>query len=111
VVKLGATPEEREQIVLANAAPDAVSLCSAGESGLIISLCNQNISLEPDGKGLVLHTYYADGSQDVVYDNLTTGASQKILPVASQASVQLPGWSNMSARGGTTALTSYALCA
>jgi Tol biopolymer transport system component len=110
VIKLGATPEEKEQVVLANAAPDATSLCSASEVGLIIALCNQNISLEPDGKGLVLHTYYADGSQDVVYDNLATGTSQKILPVARQSSVQLPGWSNIAARS-TTAQASYALCA
>lgn len=110
VIKMGATPEEQEKVVLSNAAPGATSLCEPAPLGMITALCNQDIALEPYGHGLLLHAYYADGSHSLVYDNLAAGTSQKIFSLGSGVNVQLPGWSKISA--GTTGLvSSLAQCA
>ena len=109
VIKLGATSAQQSQVVFANAAPQASALCPKQKSASI-GLCDQNIALDPDGQGLLLHTYYADGSHGLVYDNLATGTSQKIQSLASNTDVQLSGWSKI-ATGQTSVAEPVALCA
>ena len=92
LIKLGATPQQKDQLVLANAAPGAISLCGPAQMVTLIALCTQNIALDPYGRGLLVHAYYADGSHSLIYDDLTTGTSHRIMTLASNVSVQLPGW-------------------
>jgi hypothetical protein len=108
VIKLGVPPQQQEQVVFSDAAPHATSFCSPSGTALIIQLCAPNIALEPHGRGLLLHAYYADGSHSLVYDNLLTGTSQKILSLAADAQVQLPGWSKLSPK--KTANLQFSLC-
>jgi len=96
IIKLGVTPNVPEKLVLADAAPGAVSLCDLPDLVAVIKACDQNIALAPYGHGLLLHAYYANGTSGLVYDNLDTGASQLIRSLPASASVQLPGWSRMS---------------
>jgi hypothetical protein len=96
VIKSG-VGSEKEQVVIADAAPQATSLCEPAKTLMIIDLCYQNVTLAPDGHGLLLHAYYADGSHSLVYDDLAAGTSRKILNLESNASVQLPGWSQIAA--------------
>ena len=96
VSKLGATPGMREQVMLSDAAPGAVSLCGIADLEAVVKLCDQNIALAPYGHGLLLHAWYANGTNSLVYDNLDTGASRVIRNLSSGTSVQLPGWSKMS---------------
>lgn len=97
VIRLGTTPAQAEHVLLANAAPGAISLCGAAGVVAIIQLCAGSIALEPSGRGLLLHAYYANGSHGLVYDNLETGASRTVLTLPTDATVQLPGWSKMAA--------------
>jgi hypothetical protein len=111
-IRLTTTLPEQSQVVLADAAPDAASLCLQAQSLTLIALCDQNIALAPSGRGLLLHTYYADGSHSLVYDDLTTGVSRKIKDLASGTTVQLPGWSKISSGQAQTSFTLPAtLCA
>ncbi len=110
VVKLGATANQPEQVVLADVAPQTTSLCGPASRGNIIALCDQNIALAPYGHGLLIHAYYADGSHSLVYDDLTTGTSRKVFPLPANATVQLPGWSRMST-STTAAVAPSTLCA
>lgn len=110
VIKLGTTTRQPEQVVLANVAPQATSLCGSASVASIIALCNQNIALAPYGHDLLIHAYYADGSHSLVYDDLTTGTSRKIFQVPAHATVQLPGWSRMST-SATASAEPLALCA
>jgi hypothetical protein len=97
VIQMGATPAQPERVVFTDAAPGAISLCSADDKlTAAIAICDGNIALEPYGHGLLLHAYYANGSHSLVYDNLVTGSSRTILSLPVNASVQLPGWSKMS---------------
>ncbi len=96
VVQLGATPTQPEHVVLADAAPGAVSLCGPDGERAVIALCAQNIALEPDGQGLLLHVYYANGEHSLVYDDLATGTSRLLRSLPTNAGVQLPGWSKLS---------------
>lgn len=95
VIKLGATAQKQEQVILADAAPHATSLCGPAGEITIILLCDQNIALSPYGHGLLLHAYYANGSHNLVYDDLTNGTSHTIYSVPEHTTVQLPGWSRM----------------
>jgi hypothetical protein len=96
VIKLGATAKEQDKVIFADAAPGAVSLCGLPDLVAVIKVCDQNIALAPYGHGLLLHAYYADGTNGLVYDNLDTGLSQIIRTLPASTSVQLPGWSKMS---------------
>lgn len=108
VVQLGATPTQPEHVVLADAAPGAVSLCGPDGETTIIALCAQNIALEPDGHGLLLHVYYANGEHSLVYDDLATGTSRTLRSLPTNAGVQLPGWSKISTPA--TSLNSQTAC-
>jgi hypothetical protein len=96
VIQMGATPGAPEHVVLADAAPGATSLCGPSGTLAIIAVCDQNAALQPYGNGLLLHAYYANGSQSLVYDDLLAGTSHAIRSLAADASVQLPGWSKLS---------------
>jgi hypothetical protein len=95
VIQMGATPGAPEHVVLANAAPGATSLCGPSGAIAIIAVCDQNAALQPYGNGLLLHAYYSNGSQSLVYDDLLAGTSHAIRSLPSDASVQLPGWSKL----------------
>jgi hypothetical protein len=97
IVRLGRPPAQKEHVLLANAAPGAISLCDAGRLVAVIQMCDGNVALEPYGQGLLLHAYYANGSHSLIYDNLVTGTSRTILKLPTDTTVQLPGWSTMSA--------------
>lgn len=102
VIKLGTTPGAPEQMVLADAAPHATSLCGPAAQVAVIQLCDRSIALSPYGHGLLLHAYYANGSHSLVYDNLTTGSSRSIFNLPADSNVQLPGWSKWSASHAAT---------
>jgi hypothetical protein len=96
VIQMGATPGAPEHVVLSDAAPGATSLCGPSGTLAIIAVCDQNAALQPYGNGLLLHAYYANGSQGLVYDDLLAGTSHVIRSLPADASVQLPGWSKLS---------------
>lgn len=111
VIKMGMTPSAPMKVILANAAPGAVSLCGFPDLIAVVKVCDQNIALAPYGHGLLLHASYANGTSNLVYDNLDTGTSQVIRSLPANASVQLPGWSRMSlASTAAAALSSQAAC-
>ncbi len=111
VLKIGTSPGGQEQVVMSDVAPYAVSLCGPSVNTTVIVLCDANIALSPYGRGLLLHSYYADGSHGLVYDDLTTGTSHKIFNLPGGASVQLPGWSKWSDAASPTSSAVTALCA
>ncbi|HEY0754591.1 MAG TPA: hypothetical protein VGD98_11555 [Ktedonobacteraceae bacterium] len=96
VSKLGIAPGAAEKIIFADAAPGAVSLCGLPELVAVLRVCAQNIALAPFGHGLLLNAYNADGTSNLLYDNLATGTSQIIRSLSAGTGVQLPGWSTMS---------------
>jgi len=103
VVKLGATPQQAETVVMADAAPGAVSLCDANEQNGGTPICTGNTALSPGGFGLILHAYYADGSSQVIYDDLAKGKSRVLVALAKQQiGVQLPGWDQIAVPGAPT---------
>jgi hypothetical protein len=100
VVKLGATPQQAETVVMPDAAPGAVSLCDASEQNGGTPICADNAALAPGGSGLILHAYYADGSSQVIYDDLAKGKSRVLVALAKQQiGVQLPGWDQIAVPG------------
>lgn len=95
VIQMGVTSARPERVLLANAAPGAISLCRSGEFVAAVEMCDGSVALEPYGHGLLLHAYYANGSHSLVYDNLVTGSSRTILTLPANTTVQLPGWSRI----------------
>lgn len=103
VVKLGATPQQAETVLMADAAPGAISLCDASEQNGGTPICTGNTALAPGGSGLILHVYYADGTSQVIYDDLAKGKSRVLVALAKQQiSVQLPGWDQIAVPGAPT---------
>lgn len=95
VVKLGAT-KQQDQVVLADAAPGAVSLCDTAGSGSGADLiCDKDIALSPYGRGLVVQGTYADGSHKGWSTDLTTGKQLELRLSATGAPVQLIGWDKL----------------
>lgn len=111
VIQLGATHTQPARVLFSDAAPGAVSLCGPEKGSTTIELCDQNIALEPYGHGLVLHVYYANGSHNLIYDNLVTNTTHTILDLTANTDVQLPGWSRMSAVPTAFAGETMSLCA
>ena len=100
VVRLGANPQQAETVVMADAAPGAVSLCDASEQNGGAPICNGNVALSPGGSGLLLHVYYAHNSSQVIYDDLARGTSRVLVALAKQnIGVQLPGWDKLAVPG------------
>jgi hypothetical protein len=100
VVKLGATPQQHETVVMTAAAPGAISLCDPNEQNGGTAICNNNVALSPYGYGLLLHAYYPDGSSQILYDDLTNGKSHVLVALGKQnIGVQLPGWDQLPVPG------------
>jgi hypothetical protein len=109
VLKLGTTSATPARVVMADAAPGAVSLCPLPDLVGVIKVCDQNITLAPNGHGLLLNALYANGTSGLVYDNLDTGTSHVVRSLPAGTSVQLPGWSRISpVNTASAAVTSLA---
>ena len=85
------------QLVLDDAAPGASSLCSPGATTII---CDSNIAFAPNGHGLIVNAFYADGSQRVWFDDLTSRTHRLILKLNASMKVQLPGWDRIPVTSG-----------
>lgn len=88
VIKYAASGEQF-QIVVDDAAPQAISLCGAEVAA---PMCDGNVVLAPSGHGLVVNAFYPDGYQRVWFDDLATGKKSLLMKLASDMHVQLPGW-------------------
>ncbi len=103
VLKLGTTSSATAQVIMADAAPGAVSLCPLPDLVGVIKVCDQNITLAPNGHGLLLSALSANGTSSLVYDNLDAGTSQVVRNLPAGTSVQLPGWSKISLTNAASA--------
>ncbi len=95
-LKVGTTVD---QVLVANVAPGAVSLCAPEVSapGMPI-LCDASIALAPYGHALVVQATFADNTSKLWATDIITG-KQQILQVGAGGSlatpVQLLGWDRM----------------
>jgi hypothetical protein len=98
VVKLGATLAQ-DQVIFANAAPGAVSLCTRGEAppDPSLAICSDQVAFAPYGHAIEVQATFADGTNKVWNTNLITG-KQFILQVGHGAGtpVTLLGWDRVS---------------
>lgn len=95
VVKLGATPSQ-DQVMMADAAPGAASLCSSADAQNIYNMCDNSIALAPYGHALIVQGTYADGTNKVWSDDLTTGKQFILQPgLGEKVPVQLLGWDRL----------------
>ncbi len=91
VVKLGATPQQ-DQVLLANAAPGAISLCPA-RMNVPNQICDNFIAMAPYGHALIVQGTGADGTYHVWSDDLATNKQTELYPSPNnRTAVQLPGW-------------------
>jgi hypothetical protein len=93
VVALGATAPQ-DQVILADAAPQAVSLCPVEN----VLICQINVALAPDGHALAVAGILADGSTMVWSDDLTTGKGLTLLTkpkLRSGIPAQVIGWDRL----------------
>jgi hypothetical protein len=88
VIKYAASGEQF-QVVVDDAAPQAISLCGPE---VAVPMCDGNVVLAPSGHGLVVNAFYPDGYQRVWFDDLATGKKSLLMKLASDMHVQLPGW-------------------
>jgi hypothetical protein len=97
-LKIAATPQS-DQILIANAAPGATSLCPppASSPGTPI-LCDASIALAPNAYALVVQATFADNTSKLWSTDIITG-KQHILQVGTAgnlpAPVQLLGWDRL----------------
>jgi hypothetical protein len=96
VVELGATAQQ-DQVVFADAAPGAVSLCNSAAIAAANLICDHNIALAPLGHALIVQATYADGSIKVWSDDVTTGNRLLLQTPAKGSPVQLIGWDRLAA--------------
>jgi hypothetical protein len=90
VVQLGATPAQ-DHLLLANAAPGAISLCAPAL--IVVIMCSAtNVALAPLSHALVVIASYPDGSRKVWSDDLVSGKQMVLMQPASGTSVMTPGW-------------------
>jgi hypothetical protein len=96
VMQLGATPQQKETVVMPDAAPGATSLCDHQVMAGTPPICDNDIALAPYGHKLILNAYYPGGKHKVLYDDLTTKKSRVLMSnLDSNSQVQLPGWDKM----------------
>ncbi len=98
VWKIGATPQW-DTVVRSDVAPGAISLCSTPVNAGLTLICGENIALSPYGRGLVVHAFYADGSSQLVFDDLTTDQTEVLQSLDQNTQVQLPGWDRLALPG------------
>lgn len=101
VVKLGATPQA-DSVVLADAAPGAVSLCNSPNPPGVSPICDSNIALAPLGGMLLLNAVYPDGSYKLWSINLQTGKRVQVASPLPQPGTQLQliGWDRITVPAG-----------
>lgn len=100
VVQLGATPQQKETVVMPDAAPGAISLCDHQVMAGTSPICDNDIALAPYGHKLILNAYYPGGKHKVLYDDLTTKKSSVLMSnLDNNSQVQLPGWDKMAVPG------------
>ncbi|HVB59718.1 MAG TPA: hypothetical protein VNE61_00865 [Ktedonobacteraceae bacterium] len=98
IVQVGMTPQQ-DQVVFANAAPGATSLCAA-TMATPGQICDNFIAMAPYGHAVIVQGTNADGSYHLWSDDLVTG-QQLPLDAASgsHAAAQLLGWDRLSLPG------------
>lgn len=96
VVKLGATTPQ-DQVVLADVAPGAISLCDTAVAVGMTPICDSSVALAPLGGKLVVEAGYADGSHALWSIDLATGARFQLpTPVSTLGEQwQLLGWNQI----------------
>jgi hypothetical protein len=101
VVKLGAT-QQADSVVLADAAPGAVTLCNAPNPPGVAPICDSNIALAPMGGMLMLNAGYADGSNKLWSIDLQSGKRLQIASPLPQPGTQLQliGWDRITVPAG-----------
>lgn len=94
IVRVGMTPQQ-DQVVFANAAPGATSLCAA-TSATPGQICDNSIAMAPYGHAVIVQGTNADGSYHLWSDDLVTG-QQISLDAASgsHTAAQLLGWDRL----------------
>jgi len=98
IVQVGMTPQQ-DQVVFANAAPGATSLCAAtiATPGQI---CDGFIAMAPYGHAVIVQGTNADGSYHLWSDDLVTGQQLPLDAAAgSHVAAQLLGWDRLSLPG------------
>jgi hypothetical protein len=94
VVKLGSTPSQ-DQVISANVAPGAISICPQNTPPPgIVPICDNAVALAPYGHALVVQATYADGSHQVLSLDLTTG-NRVTLQVPASSTLVLLGWDKL----------------
>lgn len=105
------TPSGQQfQVLLNDIAPGAQRLCDPGMQALV---CNDNVSVAPDGHALIVSAYYTDGAQRIWYDDLLNRKMANLLPVSLTPSqktrVRIVGWNTMPLPSSPAASTTTAL--
>ena len=93
VVKLGPTAAQ-DQVISANVAPGAISICTQSTPPGIVPICDNAVALAPYGHALVVQANYSDGSRQVLSLDLTTGNRVTLQALSSSTSVLL-GWDKL----------------
>ncbi len=101
VVQLVTAPKQKEQVVMNDAAPGAVSLCDRQVPTATSPICDNDITLAPSGQNLILNAFYPGGKHRIILDDLASNKSNILMQnLDSKTQVQLPGWDTMSVSAG-----------
>ncbi len=94
IVKLGATPQQ-DQMIFANAAPNATSLCPA-TMATPHQMCDNFVAMAPYGHAVIVQGTDANGTYHLWSDDIVTG-QQLALSAAhgNAAAAQLLGWDRL----------------
>lgn len=100
VVQLGASAQQ-DRVLLANAVPEASSLCPSSTTGYSTPICDQNIILAPYAHAVVVQSNQ-DGGKRLWATDLTTGKQQILHPryLSPDTNFQLLGWDQLAVCGG-----------
>jgi hypothetical protein len=94
IVQVGTTPQQ-DQVVFANAAPGATSLCAA-TTATPGQICDNFIAMAPYGHAVIVQGTNADGSYHLWSDDLVTGQQIQLDAASgSHAPAQLLGWDRL----------------
>jgi len=97
VLELGTTPQQ-DNLILADAAPGANSLCaSSNEESFSANVCSQDVALAPYSHALVVQGKLPDGTLQLWGTDLITGQQHVLKPIDNGGKpVQLLGWDQLS---------------
>lgn len=94
IVQVGMTPQQ-DQVIFANAAPGATSLCAA-TTATPGQICDNFIAMAPYGHAVIVQGTNADGSYHLWSDDLVTGQQIQLDAASgSHAPAQLLGWDRL----------------